>query len=181
VTADGTTYSLPAPFFVVATRNPVHQIGTFPLPESQLDRFLMQVELGYPAPSDERQLLVNGERRQLVEQQPAMLSLDALLRLQEQVQKVHVSEPLLDYVQALLAYTRESGEFIAGLSPRGGIALLRAAQAWALVKGHSGVHPEDLQAVLGSIVAHRLQLAHGSSIERGADLGTAILAAVPVP
>jgi MoxR-like ATPase len=181
VTADGTTYSLPAPFFVVATRNPAHQIGTFPLPESQLDRFLMQIELGYPAPSDERKLLVNGERRALVDQQPAVVSLDALLRLQEQVQKVHVSEPLLDYVQALLAYTRESGEFVAGLSPRGGIALLRAAQAWALVKGHSGVHPEDLQAVLGCVVGHRLQLAHGSSIERGADLGTAILSAVPVP
>ena len=181
VTADGTTYSLPAPFFVVATRNPAHQIGTFPLPESQLDRFLMQLELGYPAPVDERRLLVNGERRALVEQQPAVLSLDSLLRLQEQVQRVHVSEPLLDYVQALLAYTRESGEFVSGLSPRGGIALLRAAQAWALVKGHNGVHPEDLQAVLGSVVAHRLQLAHGSSIERGADLGTAIVAAVPVP
>ena len=181
VTADGTTYSLPAPFFVVATRNPAHQIGTFPLPESQLDRFLMQIELGYPAPSDERQLLASGERRVLLEQQPAVLSLDALLRLQEQVEKVHVSEPLLDYVQALLAYTRESGEFVAGLSPRGGIALLRAAQGWALVRGHNGVHPEDLQAVLGSVVAHRLQLAHGSSIERGANLGTAIQSAVPVP
>ncbi len=124
VTADGTTYSLPAPFFVVATRNPAHQIGTFPLPESQLDRFLMQIELGYPAPKDERQLLMSGERRALVDQQPAVLSLDALLRLQEQVQKVHVSEPLLDYVQALLAYTRESGEFVAGSAPRGGIALV---------------------------------------------------------
>jgi MoxR-like ATPase len=181
VTADGTTYSLPSPFFVVATRNPAHQIGTFPLPESQLDRFLMQIELGYPAPADERQLLASGERRVLVEQQTAVLSLDALLRLQEQVEKIHVSEALLDYVQALLKYTRESGEFVAGLSPRGGIALLRASQAWALVKGHNGVHPEDLQAVLGSVVAHRLQLTHGSSIERGADLGTAILAAVPVP
>jgi MoxR-like ATPase len=110
-----------------------------------------------------------------------VLSLDSLLRLQEQVQRVHVSEPLLDYVQALLAYTRESGEFVSGLSPRGGLALLRASQAWALVKGHNGVHPEDLQAVLGSVVAHRLQLAHGSSIERGADLGSAIVAAVPVP
>jgi MoxR-like ATPase len=181
VTADGTTYSLPSPFFVVATRNPAHQIGTFPLPESQLDRFLMQIELGYPAPADERRLLANGERRALLEQQPAVLSVDALLRLQEQVEKVHVSEALLDYVQALLAYTRESGEFVAGLSPRGGIALLRAAQAWALVKGHNGVHPEDLQAVLGSVVAHRLQLTRGSSIEPGADLGTAVLAAVPVP
>ncbi len=181
VTADGTTYALPSPFFVVATRNPAHQIGTFPLPESQLDRFLMQIELGYPAPADERRLLANGERRALVDQQTAVLSLDALLRLQEQVEKVHVSEPLLDYVQALLKYTRESGEFVSGLSPRGGLALLRAAQAWALVKGHNGVHPEDLQAVFGSVVAHRLQLAHGSSIERGADLGAAILAAVAVP
>jgi MoxR-like ATPase len=181
VTADGTTYALPAPFFVVATRNPAHQIGTFPLPESQLDRFLMQIELGYPAPSDERKLLAGGERRSLVDQQAAVLSLDVLLRLQEHVEKVHVSEALLDYVQALLKYTRESGEFVAGLSPRGGIALLRAAQAWALLKGHNGVHPEDLQAVLGSVVAHRLQLTHGSSIERGADLGAALLAAVPVP
>jgi MoxR-like ATPase len=181
VTADGVTYALPAPFFVVATRNPAHQIGTFPLPESQLDRFLMQVELGYPAPADERRLLANSERRTLLEQQPAVLSLDALLRLQEHAEKIHVSEPLLDYVQAILKYTRESGEFVAGLSPRGGIALLRAAQAWALLCGHSGVHPEDVQAVLGSVVSHRLELAHGSSLDRGADLGAAILAAVPVP
>jgi MoxR-like ATPase len=181
VTADGTTYSLPLPFFVVATRNPTHQIGTFPLPESQLDRFLMQIELGYPAPSDERQLLASGERGPLLDMQQPVISPDTLLRLQDQVPKVHVAEALLDYVQALLAYTRESGEFVAGLSPRGGLALLRAAQAWALVKGHHGVHPEDIQAVLGNIVAHRLQLAHGSSIERGADLGAAILAAVPVP
>jgi MoxR-like ATPase len=181
VTADGTTYSLPAPFFVVATRNPAHQIGTFPLPESQLDRFLMQIELGYPAPNEERLLLMSGERRSLVDQLAPVVSLDVLLRLQDQVPKIHVSEALLDYLQALLAYTRESGEFVAGLSPRGGLALLRAAQAWALVGGHAGVHPEDVQAVLGSIVAHRLQLAHGSSLERGADLGAAILAAVPVP
>jgi MoxR-like ATPase len=181
VTADGSTYALPLPFFVVATRNPAHHIGTFPLPESQLDRFLMQIELGYPAPADERRLLASGERRSLVDLQQPVISLDALLRLQDQVPKVHVAEALLDYVQSLLAYTRESGEFVAGLSPRGGLALLRAAQAWALLRGHQGVHPEDLQAVLGSIVAHRLQLAHGSSIERGADLGAAIIAAVPVP
>jgi MoxR-like ATPase len=181
VTADSTTYALPTPFFVVATRNPANQIGTFPLPESQLDRFLMQIELGYPAPSDERKLLAHGERRPLVEHQDTVLSLEALLRLQEHSAKVHVSEPLLDYVQALLAYTRESGEFVAGLSPRGGLSLLRAAQAWALIKGHNGVHPEDLQAVFGSVASHRLQLAHGSSIDRGSDVGAAILAAVPVP
>jgi MoxR-like ATPase len=181
VTADGTTYALPAPFFVVATRNPAHQIGTFPLPESQLDRFLMQIELGYPEPADERQLLASGERRALADRLEPVLSLDALLRLQEHVPKLHVSEPLLDYVQALLAYTRNSGEFVAGLSPRAGIALVRAAQAWALMSGHAGVHPEDVQAVLGAIAAHRLQPAHGSSLERDADIGAAILAAVPLP
>ena len=151
-------------FFVIATRNPAHQIGTFPLPESQLDRFLMQIELGYPAPSEERQLLANGERRILVEQLQPVLSLEALLRLQEQVTKVHVSEALLDYVQALIAYTRESGEFAAGLSPRAGIALVRAAQAWALMAGHGGIHPEDIQAVFGSIAAHRLQSTPGRSL-----------------
>ncbi len=181
VTADGTTYALPLPFFVVATRNPAHQIGTFPLPESQLDRFLMQIELGYPAPSDERALLAHGERRALLDEQDPVISVEALMRVQDYVPKVHVAEPLLDYVQAILAYTRESGEFVTGLSPRGGMALLRAAQAWALLAGHAGVHPEDVQAVLGGIVAHRLELAHGSSIERGADLGMAIQTAVPVP
>jgi MoxR-like ATPase len=180
VTADGTTYALPAPFFVVATRNPSHQIGTFPLPESQLDRFLMQIELGYPEPAEERRLLASGERRTLVDQLAPVLSLEALLRIQEQVQLLHVSEPLLDYVQAILAHTRESGEFVTGLSPRGGLALLRAAQAWALIEGHNGVHPEDVQAVLGPIAAHRLQVAKGSALER-ANLGAAIAAAVPLP
>src|SRR5690606_32982613 len=98
VTADGSTYALPAPFFVVGTRNPAHQIGTFPLPESQLDRFLMQIELGYPAPHEERQLLANGERRALVEQMEPVLSVDSLLRLQELVSEVHLAEPILDYV-----------------------------------------------------------------------------------
>jgi MoxR-like ATPase len=175
VTADGTTYALPSPFFVIATRNPAHQIGTFPLPESQLDRFLMQIELGYPAPSEERQLLAN------VEQLQPVLSLEALLRLQDQVAQVHVSEALLDYVQALIAYTRESGEFAAGLSPRAGIALVRAAQAWALMAGHGGIHPEDIQAVFGSIAAHRLQSANGRSLESDRDVGAAVLANVPVP
>jgi MoxR-like ATPase len=178
---DGTTYALPAPFFVVATRNPVHQIGTFPLPESQLDRFLMQLELGYPEAGEERQLLAGGERRTLADQLEPVLTLDALLRLQEHVPKTFMSDALLDYVQALIAYTRNSGEFVAGLSPRAGIALVRAGQAWALMSGHAGVHPEDIQAVLGAIVEHRLQPAHGSTIERDADLGAAVLAAVPLP
>jgi MoxR-like ATPase len=180
VTADGTTYALPSPFFVVATRNPSHQIGTFPLPESQLDRFLMQIELGYPEPAEERRLLASGERRALVEQLQPTLTLETLLRIQEQVSNVHVAEPLLDYIQAILAHTRSSGDFTTGLSPRAGIALLRAAQAWALIEGHNGAHPEDVQVVLGPIVAHRLQVAKGGSLER-AGIGAAIAAAVPVP
>jgi len=178
VTVDGTTYTLPAPFFVVATRNPIHQVGTFPLPESQLDRFLMQIELGYPEPTEERQLLANGDRREMLDDLEPVLTPETLLRLQDEVGDVHVSEPLLDYVQAVIAYTRESGEFAAGLSPRGGMALIRAAQAWALMSGHAGVHPQDVQAVLPSIVAHRLEASGAAS---GSQIGSAILAAVPVP
>jgi MoxR-like ATPase len=180
VTADGTTYALPVPFFVVATRNPAQQIGTFPLPESQLDRFLMQITLGYPGPAEERELLANGDRRELVDKLPALLSLEALLNLQQAVVKVHLSEAVLDYVQALVAHTRESGEFLAGLSPRGAIALVRAAQAWALMSAHEGVYPEDVQAVLPSVVAHRLAPAQGRESDL-AGVGHAVLMAVPVP
>jgi MoxR-like ATPase len=178
VTADGTTYSLPAPFFVIATRNPIHQVGTFPLPESQLDRFLMQIALGYPEPKEERELLAKGERRSMIQALEPVLSAESLLRLQDEVPKIHVADALLDYVQALIAYTRESGEFVAGLSPRGGMALVRAAQAWALMAGHAGVHPEDVHAVFPSIVAHRLEPV---SVDKPADPGKAILAAVPLP
>jgi MoxR-like ATPase len=178
VTVDGATYALPSPFFVVATRNPIHQIGTFPLPESQLDRFLMQIGLGYPEPREERELLVGRERRDMIATLEPVLSPESLARLQDEVPKVHVSEALLDYAQALIAYTRESGEFVSGLSPRGGMALVRAAQAWALMEGHAGVHPEDVQAVFPSIVAHRLE---PTSIDRPADSAQTILAAVPLP
>jgi len=179
VTADGTTYALPSPFFVVATRNPVQQIGTFPLPESQLDRFLMQITLGYPGPAEERQLLLNGDRRDLVDAMPPLLSVDALLNLQQSVRQLHLSDALLDYVQALVAYTRESGEFVAGLSPRGAIALVRAAQAWAFMSSHDGVYPEDVQAVLPAVTAHRLEPAQGrEAISAG--IGRSILDAVPV-
>jgi MoxR-like ATPase len=181
VTADGATYVLPAPFFVVATRNPAHQIGTFPLPESQLDRFLMQIALGYPEPAQERQLLANGDRRLLVERLEPVISLDTLLKLQELVPRVHVADALLDYVQALIGYTRQSGEFVTGLSPRAGIALVRAAQAWALMAGHGGVHPEDLQAVVPGVVAHRLERAESGTLGNQSDLGAALLQAVQVP
>lgn len=178
VTADGQTYSLPAPFFVIATQNPQHQIGTFPLPESQLDRFLMRIEIGYPDPSEERILLAQGERRRLIEEMEPALTPDALLRLQERVPELHISDALLDYVQALIRHTRECGDYLTGISPRGGIALVKAAQAWALMEGHKGVHPEDVQAVFAAVVDHRLERA---SRDAPADPGRAILATVPVP
>ncbi len=179
VTVDGKTYTLPAPFFVVATRNPAHQIGTFPLPESQLDRFLMQITLGYPGPAEERQLLAGGDRRDLVAQLEAVLSVDALLNLQNTLMSIHVSAALLDYIQALVSYTRDSGEFSAGLSPRAAIALVRASQSWAMMAGHGGVYPEDVQAVLPSVVGHRLEPAQGSDVQ-SASIGESILEAVPV-
>ena len=180
VTVDGSTFSLPLPFFVVATRNPSHQIGTFPLPESQLDRFLMQITLGYPGPAEERQLLASGDRRDLVDQLEAVLSVDALLRLQNTLMNIHVSAALLDYIQALVAYTRESGQFSAGLSPRAAIALVRASQAWAMMAGHGGVYPEDVQAVLPSVVGHRLEPEQGSDLQSARTIGASILEAVPV-
>jgi MoxR-like ATPase len=178
VTADGVTHPLPTPFFVVATRNPSEQTGTFPLPESQLDRFLTQIRLGYPDAGQERALLTGADRRSLVAAQPAIIDAEVLLAMQAAVPAVHVSEALLDYLQALLAYSRESRAFVAGLSPRGGLALLRAAQAWALLHGHAGVHPDDLQAVLPAVVSHRLA-ARGT--DAGTDAGVALLEAVPVP
>jgi MoxR-like ATPase len=178
VTADGKTYKLPAPFFVIATRNPQHQIGTFPLPESQLDRFLMQIALGYPDPAAERLLLAQGERRRLMDAMEPAVSAEALLRLQEQIPAIHVADALLDYVQALIAHTRESGDYLNGLSPRGGMALIKAAQAWAFMEGHAGVHPEDVQAVFSAVADHRLER---TSRDAPSDPGRAILATVPVP
>jgi MoxR-like ATPase len=178
VTADGETYVLPSPFFVVATSNPTHQIGTFELPESQLDRFLMQITIGYPASSAERDLLANGERRDMIAQLQPLLASERLVELQTAVPGVHLSDPLLDYVQAIIAYSRDSGRFAAGLSPRAGMSLVRAAQAWALMSGHDGVHPEDVQAVLPSVVAHRLRPA---TADFQGDIGANIITSVALP
>ena len=178
VTAEGNTYALPTPFFVIATRNPQHQIGTFPLPESQLDRFLMQIRLGFPDAAAERLLLAHGERRRFIDAMEPVLSPDALSRLQEQVPAVHLADALLDYVQALIRHTRECGHYVSGLSPRGGMALVKAAQAWALMHGHAGVYPEDVQAVFPAVADHRLERA---SRDAPSDPGRAILATVPVP
>jgi MoxR-like ATPase len=160
VTIDGKTRPLPTPFFVIATQNPVNQSGTYPLPESQLDRFLMRLSLGYPEPAAERQLL---QSRSATAQSEPMVSEDWLFGAREQVRDCFLSDSVLDYLQRLIAYTRESSEFRFGLSPRGGIALAQAARAVAVLAGRDHVIPEDIQRVWVPVVAHRLQLAPGLS------------------
>src|SRR5215469_8107068 len=181
VSADVTTYRLPDPFFVVATQNPHEQLGTFALPESQLDRFLMRVTLGYPDAAHERELLRGGERRDLLPEIPPALNPAGVLRVQRAVRAVHVADALLDYSQALIACTRERSDLKLGLSPRAGQGLLRAAQAWAYLAGRAAVLPEDVQAVLPSVVAHRLERRDPAGGGGGAELAAEIIRAVPVP
>lgn len=156
VTADGETRPLPDPFFVIATQNPRNQIGTFGLPESQLDRFLMRVSLGYPDAGAERELLAGGDRRLLLRDVTSRIDAATLRALQAQVDQVHTAAVILDYVQALLAASRNSPHWELGLSPRAGLAMLRAARAWAMIDGRNLVVPEDVQAVLPSVAGHRL-------------------------
>jgi MoxR-like ATPase len=156
VTVDGRALPLPTPFFVIATQNPSDQVGTYPLPESQLDRFLMRLSLGYPDRDAERELLQGRDRRVLLADLGPVFGADELLDLQRQVDSVHVADALVDYLQALLARSRELPGLAHGLSPRAGLALLRAARAWALVHGRGHVLPEDVKAVLPSVAAHRL-------------------------
>ncbi|MGR9035750.1 MAG: AAA family ATPase [Gammaproteobacteria bacterium] len=157
VTVEGRTYPLPEPFFVIATQNPSHQIGTFPLPESQLDRFLMRIELGYPGREAERNLLTGQNRCRLIESLPVQLSSEQLIQIQDAVLGIHASNALLDYCQAIIDYTRESSEYHTGLSPRAGLALLTAAKAWALMDQRDAVIPEDIQAVLAAVAGHRIR------------------------
>lgn len=156
VTVEGETRPLPQPFFVIATQNPHDQLGTFALPESQLDRFLMRISLGYPDRAAERTLLAGDDRRDMVDALPPLLSQTELHQLQQQVQRVHAAEPLLNYVQDLIAATRSGRWFLQGLSPRAGIAVVRAAKAQALLSGRDYVAPDDVQAILPQTVAHRL-------------------------
>lgn len=156
VSIEGETRPLPSPFFVIATQNPLDQGGTFPLPESQLDRFLMCLQLGYPHASAERELLQGIDRNQMTTQLQPELDRDELQRLQQAVQDVTVSNSLLDYLQRILTFTRELPGVRYGLSPRAGLGLLRAARAWALMEGRDYVLPEDLQLVLPNVVEHRL-------------------------
>jgi MoxR-like ATPase len=181
VTVDGETHPLPEPFFIVATQNPSFQIGTFPLPESQVDRFLMRIELGYPAASHERALLRGRDRRDLLADLPAVLDAAQIPALQQRVTEVHASDALLDYVQAIARASREGSRHQAGLSPRAVIGLLRAAQAWAFLHGHPGVLPEDLQAVMPSVVGHRLRPRDAADARGPAEVAAALMSTVPIP
>ncbi|UXD87380.1 AAA family ATPase [Thalassolituus hydrocarboniclasticus] len=157
VTVEGETRPLPMPFFVIATQNPVSQSGTFPLPESQLDRFLMRIQLGYPNEKAERELLEGRDRRTMASNLKPLLTTQELAQLQQQVNSVQASASVLDYVQRIIAFTRYEGGYQYGLSPRGALALLRSAKAWALVDGNrQHLLPEDIQAVLPAVVDHRL-------------------------
>jgi MoxR-like ATPase len=180
VTIEGETRPLPQPFFVIATQNPLDQLGTYALPESQLDRFLMRISLGYPDRIAERELLTGHDRRELVEQLPSLLSQAELHQLQQQVLKVHAAAPLLDYVQDLIAATRSGQWFLQGLSPRAGIAVVRAAKAQALLSGRDYVAPDDVQAILPQTIAHRL-IPVGDSGRGAVEQVQALLLAVPLP
>ncbi|MHA4870254.1 AAA family ATPase [Duganella sp. PWIR1] len=182
VSADGVTRALPEPFFVIATQNPTHQIGTFPLPESQLDRFLMCLSLGYPDAAAERALLMGEDRRLLLKSLPAAMTPAELAQAQQGLRRIHASAALIDYVQALAAASRQNGMFAEGLSPRAAIALLQAARAWAALEGRDHVLPEDVQAVLVPVCAHRLRplkSAHGVALA-SRDLVLQLQESVPV-
>lgn len=156
VTIDGLTRELPAPFFIIATQNPATQSGTYPLPESQLDRFLMRISLGYPDHDAERKLYMGEDTHKRLLQLKNLLPIQQLVAIQKSVDDVHASDNLLDYLQRLIAVTRTSTDFAYGVSPRGGLALLRAAKTWALMTGRGHVVPEDVQVVLPAVLEHRI-------------------------
>jgi MoxR-like ATPase len=181
VSVDLTTYRLPEPFFVVATQNPHEQLGTFALPESQLDRFLMRVTLGYPDADHEREVLRSGARRDLLSQMSPVLNPGAVVHIQHAVREVHVSDAILDYVQALIRQTRARADLKLGLSPRAGQGLIRAAQAWAHLEGRPAVLPEDVQAVVPAVIAHRLERREAGGAAPTRDIADELVEAVPVP
>jgi len=180
VTTEGQTHALPKPFFVIATQNPSTQVGTFPLPESQLDRFLMRIEIGYPDQQAERALLKGRDRREMLRDLSPCLTAEELTSIQSRAADIHVSSALVDYLQSLLEFSRESALYRNGLSPRAGLGLLRSAQAWALLNGRNHVLPEDIQHVMPSVVTHRLRLAAEHGLQSTADLAEHLLT-VPVP
>ena len=181
VTVDGETRDLPTPFFVIATQNPMHQIGTYPLPESQLDRFLMRLHLGFPDKKAERELLQGEDRRDMIEHIKPVLDAGKLITIQKQAANMHVADALLDYVQSILDFTRNSPMFEFGLSPRGGLALLNSARALALIDGKDFVLPEHIKLVLPSVVNHRLVKTSDELELKQQTAADFIAASVPVP
>lgn len=179
VTIDAVTHLLPQPFFVIATQNPSSQIGTFALPESQLDRFLMRITLDYPDAASERRLLQSNGGRDQLARMAAVIDSSQLQALQTECQSVYVSDALLDYLQAILMHSRQSTQFNTGLSPRAGLSLKQCAQAWAMIAGRDHVIPEDIQAILPSVVSHRL--VSNSSMDNHADIIASLLKAVAIP
>ena len=181
VSVDGETLPLPVPFFVVATQNPSDQIGTFPLPESQLDRFLMRLALGYPNAENERELITGEDRRSMLENIAPEMTPRDLTTLQQEAAKVHMSEHLVDYIQALVRQTRESPDIEIGLSPRGAQALAAAARAHAFVARHSGVFPDDVQAVFAGVAGHRLKPAANTTFRSPGEMCQHVLDSVAIP
>ena len=179
ISADGVTYELPQPFFVIATQNPQYQVGTFPLPESQLDRFLMRIELGVPDRASERAMLLGMDRREMLKELNPVFGAGTLLEIQAKVRTIHTSSALLDYLQDLLEASRQRHR--SGLSPRAGLALLHASQAWAMMNGRDMVLPEDIQAVGAAVMAHRLGHDIEQSGQSGRTFADTLLKSVPVP
>jgi MoxR-like ATPase len=180
VTIDGETRELPQPFFVIATQNPITQSGTFPLPESQLDRFLMRIELGYPDRQAELEIYRGNDPSRGLSSLKGRITTEQLQQVQAAVDKVAASDGLLDYVQRLVEFTRTEAEFSLGISPRGALALLRCAKTWALIHGRKHVIPEDIQAVMPSVVAHRVRDAANYTDQSGYALVERILNEVDV-
>ncbi len=180
VTVEGKTRRLEKPFFIIATQNPMEQFGTFSLPESQLDRFLMRINLGYPDRSAERQLLKQGEMKSTLFNTEPCLTHEEVLSIQKQVIKIHASDALLEYVQDILTFTRNAPHFSTGLSPRAGLSFLRAAKSHAFLHGRDHVLPEDLQEVMLWVVAHRLR-PHDDRAELSRDRLKELLMEVPIP
>ena len=180
VTVEGETRPLPEPFFVIATQNPLFQVGTFPLPESQLDRFLMRIHLGYPDAEQEKALLAGEDRRAMLARQTPLLGIEQLLGLQRLVSAIHAAPQVIDYVHAILQFTRGSGRFACGLSPRAGLGILHAAKSWAMLGGRDYVIPEDVQTVLPACAVHRLVGGDPGQRAGEGDIAAVILDSVPV-
>jgi MoxR-like ATPase len=180
ITVEGETHKLEEPFFVIGTQNPLDQSGTFPLPESQLDRFMMKISLGYPDQQAERALLAGGNPRKMMHQLRPVVSIDRFIEIQAAVDKVHCAEPLLHYVQQLIQASRNPGLFVYGISPRAGLAVIQASKAWALMNGRNHAEPGDVQAVFGAIADHRLSPSEQHS-RPTSELVSDLLDQIPIP